>query len=59
MSEAGGVLYLHDGQGSLSPLGLWAALGLLNEVNDWLIASFRIDEIHKAPGFPQWDRLLC
>lgn len=53
------MLHLRDGWGSLSPLGLWTTYGLLNKVNDWLIASFRIDETHKAPGFPQWDRLSC
>ena len=51
------MLHLRDGQGSLSPLGLWATHGLLNEVNNWLIAAFRIDKTNNARGVPQWDRL--
>ena len=51
------MLHPCDGWGSLSPLGLWATRGLLNEVTDWLFAFFRIDETYNAPGFPQWDRL--
>ena len=51
------MLHLRDDWGSLSPLGLWVTHGLLNEVNNWLIASFRTDKTHNALGFPQWDRL--